>query len=149
MSIVLWNTLGSTPGSLGNYYFQGQDGKEIFDYLMRDFCRNYTIIYKGKCEEEPQLKGYEIPREEFKKMIDNIKELSDEEWNDYLDFMVYPHTVAPRNEFHFLEEFRDKQWVIKGLEEYLNHEFYLPSFVPTTLRPLQKVQPNIIYLRWS
>ena len=149
MSIVLWNNLGSVPGSLGNYYFQGQDGKEIFDYLMREFCRNYTIIYKGKCREEPKLKGYEIPREEFKKMIDRIKELSDEEWNDYLDFMVYPHTVAPRNEFHFLEEFRDKQWVIKGLEEYLNHEFYLPSFVPTTLRPLEKVQPSIIYLRWS
>ena len=150
MSIVLWNSLGSVPGSLGNYYFQGQDGKEFFDCLMRDYCKNYTIIYKGKRWDEPELKGYEIPREEFKKMIDNIKELSDEDWNDYLGYMADPTTiVAPRNEFHLLEEFKDKQWVIKGLEEYLNHEFYLPSFVPTTLRPLQKVQPKIIYLRWS
>ena len=149
MSIVLWNNLGSVPGSLGNYYFQGQDGKEIFDYLMREFCRNYTIIYKGKCREEPKLKGYEIPREEFKKMIERIKELSDEEWNDYLDFMVYPHTVAPRNEFHFLEEFRDKQWVIKGLEEYLNHEFYIPTFRQFNDRPLERKKLNTIYLRWS
>ena len=150
MSIYLWNRLGAIPGSLGNYYFQGQDGKEFFDCLMRDYCRNYTITYEGKRWDEPELKGYEIPREEFEAMIDNIKELSDEDWNDYLGYMADPTTiVAPRNEFHLLEEFKDKQWVIKGLEEYLNHEFYLPSFVPTTLRPLQKVQPNIIYLRWS
>ena len=150
MSIYLWNRLGAIPGSLGNYYFQGQDGKEFFDCLMRDYCRNYTITYEGKRWDEPELKGYEIPREEFEAMIDNIKELSDEDWNNYLGYMADPTTiVAPRNEFHLLEEFKDKQWVIKGLEEYLNHEFYLPSFVPTTLRPLQKVQPNIIYLRWS
>ena len=150
MSIVLWNRLGSTPGSLGNYYFQGEDGKEFFDCLMRDYCKNYIITYEGKRRCEPEIKGYEIPREEFKAMIDNIKELSDEDWNDYLGYMADPTTiVAPRNEFHLLEEFKDKQWVIKGLEEYLNHEFYLPSFVPTTLRPLQKVQPSIIYLRWS
>ena len=150
MSIVLWNTLGSTTGSLGNYYFQGQDGKEFFDCLMRDYCRNYTITYEGKRWDEPELKGYKIPREEFEAMIENIKELSDEDWNNYLGYMADPTTiVAPRNEFHLLEEFKDKQWVIKGLEEYLNHEFYLPSFVPTTLRPLEKVQPSIIYLRWS
>ena len=63
MSIVLWNTLGSTPGSLGNYYFQGQDGKEFFDCLMRDYCQNYIITYKGKRRCEPEIKGYEIPRE--------------------------------------------------------------------------------------
>ena len=150
MSIVLWNTLGSTPGSLGNYDFQGQDGKEFFDCLMRDYCKNYIITYKGKRRCEPEIKGYEIPREEFKAMIENIKELSDEDWNDYLGYMADPTTiVAPDNEFHLLEEFKDKQWVIKELEEYLNHEFYIPSFVPTTIRPLERKKLNTIYLRWS
>ena len=150
MSIVLWNRLGAVPGSLGNYYFQGQDGKEFFDCLMRDYCRNYTITYEGKRRCEPEIKGYKIPREEFEAMIDNIKELSDEDWNDYLGYMADPTTiVAPRNEFHLLEEFKDKQWVIKGLEEYLNHEFYIPSFVPTTIRPLKKTKLNTIYLQWS
>ena len=150
MSIVLWNTLGSTPGSLGNYYFQGQDGKEFFDCLMRDYCKNYIITYKGKRRCEPEIKGYEIPREEFKAMIENIKELSDEDWNNYLGYMADPTTiVAPRNEFHLLEEFKDKQWVIKGLEEYLNHEFYIPTFRQFNDEPLKRKKLNTIYLRWS
>ena len=150
MSIYLWNRLGAIPGCLGNYYFQGQDGKEFFDCLMRDYCKNYTITYEGKRWDEPELKGYEIPREEFEAMIDNIKELPDEEWADYLDCMTDPHTiVAPRNEFHLLEEFKDKQWVIKGLEEYLNHEFYIPTFRQFNDEPLIRKKLNTIYLRWS
>ena len=150
MSIYLWNTLGAIPGSLGNYYFQGQDGKEFFNCLMRDYCRNYTIIYEGERRREPELKGYKIPREEFEAMIENIKELSDEDWNNYLGYMADPTTiVAPRNEFHLLEEFKDKQWVIKGLEEYLNHEFYIPTFRQFNDRPLERKKLNTIYLRWS
>ena len=150
MSIVLWNTLGAIPGSLGNYYFQGQDGKEFFNCLMRDYCRNYTIIYEGERRREPELKGYKIPREEFEAMIENIKELSDEDWNNYVGYMADPTTiVAPRNEFHLLEEFKDKQWVIKGLEEYLNHEFYIPTFRQFNDRPLERKKLNTIYLRWS